>query len=465
MMFLLFPIILFELILPTKAGITIDRTLYKTTYVWMPDAANPLKGQCYEIDMASRGEKFNAKVNQSNCKPKEVSYLWAPEESGIGGRCFAVDAKTGTNGYVEGTDDRKCYPENVTYHLIESTCYAKGTLKTGGELINKVDMNECRPSESRFEFRFSKTRGNGSCYEVDAREGGAFERQVSLTKCKPKLTRFVYDQTSDTCYEVDQLEGAEGYVASVSRSKCLDQDEESFAFSNGECFRKTKDIEGNEVVLKTKDSDCRPNKTDFIFEFSSRYNGTCYEVDSLTKGNVYRSRVPHQKCRPEKTLHTYVYEIKKCLEIDEETKGGSFVMTALDRECQSVAEKAAWVADERDIYQGKCMGVVAEGNGTQKEVSYQVDKCRPSDVKTEWVQTKPFDGKCYEVDKEKGPRGYSKLIGSSKCTPLKNAIVFENVPGQTLGVCTMVDEETKGRVFKKEVSATLCKKEMGLVSP
>lgn len=457
--------IIFGPVLPSFGAETIDRTVHQTRYVWVLDQKNAFKGQCYEIDQATSGERFNAKVSTYNCKPSELTYQWHPDKSGIGGKCYEIHASLGAAGYVDQTGDGKCAPAKLSYQLIESTCYAKGTTANGQEYLNRTGLRDCRPSESRYEFVYDAAAMRGNCFEVDASGASQFKKNAPIDKCRPSKVTYIFDHQSLKCYEVDAVAGPSGYLYQSAREKCLEQKNVTYAFSSGECFQKTMDSAGQEVILKVSTNECRPERTLFIFKFESRYEGNCFEVDELTQGQKFLAQVAVDKCRPAKTVYTYVDEIKSCLEIDEEGMGTNFVKRALNSHCESAASKPKWVVSEDNIYKGKCIGTVRAGDGSETALNYRTEKCLPANTRFEWVQSKAFEGECYEVDAQNGPRQFSRQASDQKCYPPEYDIVFEQVPGQTLGVCTMVDRKSKGELFKREVNARLCKKEMGLVSP
>ncbi len=452
--------------MPTSQAFeTIDPNESLTIYVWLADATEPMKGQCYEIDQKTRGERFNTKVYTSRCRPKKPGYKWIPDPSGMSGKCYEVHPETGAQGFSYKVSTSECIPENAEFLLADGQCFAKGIMKDGTEFLSKTIMDDCRPQKMTYEFTFDPKMMRGTCIGKDSTGASEYVRRVELTRCKPKLTTYVYDESKNKCYEVDAANGPEGYLNTASISKCLDKKAATYAFMDGKCLEKSLGPDGQEVVLPTSLQKCRPDKTQYNFEFKSRYNGICYEVDSLTLGEQYKGRVDLSFCRPSEVVTFYVPEIRQCVEIDTETRGQKFAARTKSSDCESYVAGPSWVASQSNLYEGKCVMKLKKATGEVVDDTVLDERCEPKETRYDWIQDQEFDGKCYRVDAKHGPRVYSHMVADRECYPSPQKLVYRQDPKSFLGRCLIVDAATEGERFRLQVNARRCKEDMGLVSP
>lgn len=443
----------------------IDTNESLTIYVWLPDATDPMKGQCFEIDQKTRGQRFNTKVYTSRCRPKKPGHKWIAAEDGMSGKCYEVDPETGAQGFSYKVSSSECIPDNAEFLIVENQCYAKGVMSDGSNFLSKTIMDDCKPSNISYTFEFDSKLMRGNCIGKDPTGASDYVRRVELSRCRPKQTTYIYDDARNKCYEVDATSGPEGYFNNASLSRCLDKKAATYAFIDGKCKEKSLGPEGQEVILDTSMNNCKPNETTYNFEFKSQYDGNCYEVDSLTKGEQYKARVDNRFCRPGKTLTFYVPSIRQCVEIDEETRGQKFAVRAREADCEEYVSTPKWVSDAKNIYLGKCVMNLKRPTGDIVEDKVLDEKCEPKETRYDWVQDEDYNGKCYKVEAKGGPGLYSHPVQDRDCYPNPKELVYRQDPKSFVGLCLIVDSATKGERFKLQVNARRCKEEMGFTSP
>ncbi len=450
---------------PLLAWQTIDPNESLTVYVWLPDSTDPMKGECYEIDQKTRGEKFNTKVYTSRCRPKKPGFKWVPGADGMSGTCYEVDPSSGAQGFSYKVSARECIPDNAEFILVEGQCYAKGIMKDGTEILTKTILDDCKPKNIEYEFKFDAKQMRGDCIGKDPSGASSYVRRVELSRCRPKQTTYLYDDARNKCYEVDPVSGPEGYFNNAALTRCLDKKSATYAFIDGKCMEKSLGPEGQEVILDTKLDNCKPSSTQYKFEFKTQYHGDCFEVDALTLGEQYKGRVDVKFCRPPKTVRFYVPGLRQCVEIDEETRGQKFAVRTRDSECEEFVSGPKWVSSEKDIYEGKCMMKLRKATGVVVDAAVLDEKCRPEEIRYDWIQSEEFQGKCYEVDRKQGPGIYSHKVNTRQCYPNPQKLVYRQDPTSLAGRCLIVDSETEGKRFTLQVNARRCKDDMGLISP
>lgn len=444
---------------------TIDPNESLTIYVWLPDATDSMKGQCYEIDQKTHGERFNTKVYTSRCRPKKAGHKWIPAADGMSGKCYEVHPETGAKGFSYKVSTSECIPDNAEFIIADGQCFAKGIMKDGTEFLSKTTMDNCRPKNIAYEFNFDPKLMRGTCIGKDPSGMSEYVRRVELGKCKPKLTTYVYDENKNKCYEVDAATGPEGYFNEASLSKCLDKKAATYAFIDGKCMEKSLGPDGEEVILPTSLQKCKPKDTKYSFEFKSRYDGTCFEVDALTLGEQYKGRVDLSHCRPKQVVTFYVPEIRQCVEIDVETRGQKYAARTRTSDCESYVSDPTWIVSESNIYEGKCVVKVRRATGEIVDTKVSDERCEPGQTRYDWLQQEEYDGKCYRVDASHGPKIYSHAVPDHECYPRPQKLVYRQDPKSFLGRCLIVDAASEGERFRKQVNARKCKENMGLVSP
>ena len=270
-----------------------------------------VKGQCYEVDSATRGKKFKSSVDQTKCKPaktqvkwikgslegcyrvgegnwkervdekncatKETKFLFIIQKSiytDLQGDCFIVDKETSGDKYKVKAKPESCRPKNVSYKWMPRKDFP-GCFEIGQNgWFNKVGNKLCKPKDTTFKFIKEKRelfigRGFlGECFEVDVKTlGNKYKNKVEQEKCRPKnvIYKWIENSITSGCYE----------LGSNDWTKLVDN------------------------IL------CKPKKTKYVFERELRlgsirrgFLGTCYEVDVETSGRKYKIRSDIEKCHP-----------------------------------------------------------------------------------------------------------------------------------------------------------------------
>lgn len=241
-----------------------------TIFHWQADREKPEKGTCFQLDEATYGKKFRAKVKIDKCRPEKISFLFLYRT----GKCYEVDDETGGKNYIKRTNIKYCRPENIVTQMANINdkveCYELDAKTKGKEFYKKIRRKECATDlnakgEMTFYWEY-KSPGNGTCYKEIFINGKSLKTKVKNTDCRPE--KFIYrfmrkNETSGICLEEDPT------------------NEKAYS-------------------LKTKLINCKPSNTVFVFYTpKNKKYGQCYEIDSETKGNLYINKAKTEDCSPD----------------------------------------------------------------------------------------------------------------------------------------------------------------------
>lgn len=182
-------------------------------------------------------------------------------------------------------------------------------------------------------------------------------------------------------------------------------------------------------------------------------NGQCFEIDKSTQGQRLSQKVSRSRCKPLETYYNWIQKevgVGQCMEFDSETGGMKYFDNVSSSKCITknveyrLIEKKCYAYDEK-AYQ----------NGFILKVSDQF--CRKSKEEVNYIWENDllkYDGKCYEVAKEK-PSNYKFKVSNDKCTPKKVTYIFKNVDGKQ--ICIGIDSVLGESNFASKVDINKCK--------
>jgi hypothetical protein len=222
--------------------------------------------------------------------------------------------------------------------------------------------------------------------------------------------------------------------------------------NTGKCLEMDIDTGGKKYSNQVKNEFCKPDKTDFLFEYSS---GECVEVDSKTNGKEFISEVKKEMCKPKKIDFFLGMMANRygCFEIDPATKGKSYYRKVSEKFCKDENDQIKLFWKSRDGGSGDCY---TKPKNSEEMIRVQRDKCKPDKTIFQFKRSGKTRGDCFEQD-EKDPLLYSNIVNIENCRPDETIYVFlpnEDKPG---GKCYEIDVTTKGNQFIKKVKSTSCK--------
>jgi len=453
-----------------------------TIYVWQPDTERAYRGQCYEIDKETGGQKFVVKTNRANCRLETVRYIWLQNEGKAGGRCYEVDSETSGQKYSATASKEKCRPKNIKYSWEvnqkgKGFCFEMDVETGGSTYLKKTKSSNCKTKKNIKKWVADRLNPyRGKCLSLDAETMGAlYQETLSSRECRPSETKYEWIQkdqfTSGTCYEVDKYEGPQYYSIQVSSKKCMGskpktsyqwvRDEKKIY--GGKCYEIVMLPSGESMSNSVNSKKCRPEKIKNIFMKLSKGRGKCVEVDVLTEGSEYSQGIHIDNCRLAPHLLNTSWFPKTpgmpegCYEFDRETQGSLFIEKLDDLKCQT-SSSYEWIADKSG-WGGRCKSMIKVGG---KLVSKGVvpSFCKPKEVKLAFHNRKKLEGYCYIIDAKNGNEFFSLVVERKKCRPKEVVHIFYKAKGEPSGRCYRVDKETKGELFNRKVGKKYCKENL-----
>ncbi len=472
-----------------------------TMYRWHPEniPGKKFSGKCYEIDMETAGKKYVAPVPASKCRPSEdkLTHIWIPKEGAPGGKCFEVDIDTSGDLYSKFSAWRNCMPPEGAreYVLNEQRCYLVGQFN-GAPFIQGVKYKFCKSDEIAYQFMLGDTGTRGSCIEVD--KVNQITKSASLSKCRPEgegATQFIWEPTKAKCYEIAVEGGPQKYISSVDKKKCKPS-ELSYQWVQSDdpkCLEVGTTKEGLPFRNKVADEKCLEGVArEFQFLKQSPISGTCFEIDRETKGQKVRRIVNAKECRSnveELEVQIMAYLGKDyCIEFDKSDPTQGYRKSVNKKDCTKQSTKIRWEQDEKNPFEGKCLKLSYYA-GAENWSSIHRSKCktgetiyywyRPEIYPEKWVKAQRkkksfsqtlqsilaskdnlvFFGKCYEIDKDKGPSVYSSQTNIKNCKPKELTLRYFHPSEYIKGGCFVVDKKTKGEKYLKKTLDKACKDE------
>lgn len=241
-----------------------------TSFLWERDLKRPEKGNCYQVDTETMGQKFRAKVDLVDCKPKETHYLFVPAKSS----CYEVDSETNGKGYIKKEKIKFCRPDKTVKEVHsfnrKTGCFEVDVQTKGQHFHKKINDKLCKDKISstaptNFYWKYKK-EGTGECYKEIKSNGDSVNLKVKDEQCRPKKYQYRFVRKNETS------------------GSCIEEDINDQRFYS----------------KKTKIEYCKPKDTVFIYyKERNRKYGKCYEVDIETKGNLYINIVEDSECVPE----------------------------------------------------------------------------------------------------------------------------------------------------------------------
>lgn len=474
-----------------------------TQYRWQAESISgiKLKGKCYEIDIETAGQKYLSNVAPDKCRPSsknEITFRWIPHKNAPGGTCYEVDLKTNGKGYSKYTNWRKCIPPAAQrkYVLNEGKCYLLGYFKED-QFIQGVSYDFCKSDQLSYQFRLNKSGLFGTCYEVDSIT--EVVRSTDLMKCRPKgedSTQFIWEPNRGRCYEIAVDGGPTKYISAASKKKCKPK-VQSYLWVQEEppqCLEIGTMGDGSPYKNKVSDNLCLKDiATEFHFVKTTPISGICYEVDSETGGEKVRRKVYPSKCKDlvkEFDIEVIAYKGRNyCVERDKQEPSEGYRRSIDKRKCREQTSVFRWEQNDENPFEGKCLKlshyldkpiwtwVVKKNCKKGKTIYFWY---RPEAYPAQWIkrqkQNKKFSaplesvlgskdnliffGKCYEIDKEKGPSIFSVATNIKNCKP-KNiediSIQYFHPLSYIHSGCYQVDKKTSGEKYLKKILNKECK--------
>lgn len=439
----------------------VNIVLAQTTFIFHED-------QCFEVDVETYGQKFAAKALLSKCKPEKVIKKWIQNPQAPDGDCFEVDEETQGAKYRKNIMDRDCLPKQFLKEWVvmpdgKGVCLLKDP---NGDMVIKGNNRECAGEKS--EFIWTPNESNpmiGTCYQSDPLTGAVL--RTDPKNCRPAKTAFVWIAKEKypgegSCYEIDNTAGVKAFSVRTDDKNCVEK-ELGFKYDNqkGECYRMAQSFDNQVMKLSASAKDCVPQSTSKLFIKESPILGSCYEISSQDNGASYKRKVPNSECRPPEGKWAYELftfnGIDKCLIVPTKDYNSDYVESVDIKKCTSSTGNYRFALKE-DGRGGDCYEKMDRA-GEVVERKVLTDKCRPKSVYTTWHNFGEFDGACFEVDKEKGPKGFFYPVDLKFCKPIFTKFVFIKNYGK-LGQCFEVDSETGGKKYHRKVGPTPCRENL-----
>jgi hypothetical protein len=212
---------------------------------------------------------------------------------------------------------------------------------------------------------------------------------------------------------VDKKTLGKGFSRTVSLKKCAPDNLETHIIE-GKCYLKGERGDGSVYLVSGTKDRCRPSDTKVSFAIArDGLGGKCISTD-LATGEKFNE--PMKKCRPD-DVDYLTFEIQG------------------ESECYEVAREGG-----RQAYIKKASN----------------DKCRPSQVIYQWIQTGPSEGQCFLMAAE-GESDYREKVSYKKCSANFDLMNSFEVTSSTYGKCFLIDSETKGQLFKVSIGLDDCR--------
>jgi len=433
----------------------------------MPDANVAYKGECFEVDKETKGQRYSQMVSPDRCRPRgktNIGYLWLQKADDADGECLLIDKRNPKSSYSKSVPYKKCQPEKVEKILLEGKCYLKGETLDGSTFHKKVDKRKCKSDDLSYVFELDESGLRGKCFSLDPSNGGKFPE--SITKCKPDNTQYIpIDKKNYTdCYEVS-INGPQEYIKKANRKKCAPSD---LRFE----WIQTKEFSGE--CIKTDGSFKEPTdskncldfyKLDHVFYKVSEYDGKCLKVDKETSGGRIRLETSMQYCKPKELTFKLVYIEDRgtsCLSFDPYDLQNGYRKVVSSSNCEEKISEVVWVSNSSDPLRGKCVQQFKVGDKLNTK-ALAPSKCKPKKTKFIFVNSisedRPLSGKCYEVPLDGDHSEYSKSVGSEKCKPdIVEIRYFHPDQFGIDGGCYEVDKSTGGKKYHYRVANRKCKR-------
>lgn len=469
-----------------------------TYYQWLPQNVEGKKfsGKCYELDRETSGQKYQSIVPSSKCYPgkEEISHRWIQDQTAPKGKCFEVDRATGGNQYSKPVSWKFCTPKNKEYTLSEGSCYLLGQFETT-PFVKKVNFDFCKSSQIEMKFVLGPSGIRGQCFEID--KVNNLSKPTSLSECRPDKTQFIWNSERGRCFEIPEDGNIENYIATASKNKCRpDASNLIYQWVQSEdpyCLEMSKDLSTNRFQNKVNDELCLKDiKMDYRFIKVSPIAGQCFQIDQETQGKKVTKKTGLDQCKDrveELEIIPLTYNKKSyCIEIDKKNKESGYRRSISKKYCTIRTTEFKWIPNSENPFEGQCKkmslyrGEEVWGNTTDKNCKTESTRYywyTPDAFPTKWIAKQRkrskslinldsiisnkdnlvFFGKCYEIDKEKGPLLYSSSVSSKKCKPSETTLRYFHPKKYLNGGCFVVDKKTRGSQFLKKTLDKACKDE------
>ena len=432
----------------------------ETIYKWQVSDENPYKGQCYEIDKPTYGQKYAAKVSKEKCRPNSTSFHWEADLKNQTGKCYEIDQKSKGQEFSIQVTNSKCIPTSAVptwidqYRGNEGACFY---IDEDTHFLLKTSKSKCLSNEKNYQWvPLSPT--SGRCFQY-SQNNPNLKTVVSKSFCRPKSLTYSWfpdtkDPSSGKCLEVD-AEGVSQYTNTVDASKCIKKSLGlKWNSTKEECFEIFELQDGGQFFKKIDYKKCRPDRVEYQFVRLKPFSGICREIDSVTKGLNFSKTVALSKCRPTKLEYTYIKQ--QCFEFDPKDQKEGYIRNTAHSYCTiTKSAKAKWYPDEKDPWKGFCKIEKKLGERSIFDIVSHLE-CRPRKVFKTWHNKAPFKGSCYEVDPKEGPIKYSYQVPKKKCRPVDIVFVYRK-DKKGNGQCWEVDTKTKGEKYHRQIGTKNCK--------
>lgn len=445
-----------------------------TAFSWISDPDKPFSGKCYEYDIETGGQAFQAVTSKSKCRPDKTIYHWVPSERGVSGKCFEIDEETKGQKFARSTAVSKCVSENVRYAWELTSEISGECFEIDGNLKRKVSKGLCAPSKVDHHWLSRENGWGGKCYAVDSIQGpSGYIESVNTNNCKPNDTTFVLNMKKEGdqgyCYEVAVNGGEKAFSKRVSRSSCFSNPSVKHMWKKdksgigGDCLEVRKTADSRISTRKVDYKNCVDFKTKYFFKRTGSYSGECLLIDTPSSGVNFSKSVVKRNCREavkdiQYSLVANEFGKPICIESDKETGGDLFISKVSISKCEETNIKPKWILEE-DGWSGKCVELRTIGNSV-REKSINKELCRPKEVRTLWHNFSKLNGKCFDVDAKLGTIGFVKEAPLKKCAPKFTKYIFYREKGSNAGNCYLVDRETSGEKFNKKASPKKCRENL-----
>ncbi len=215
---------------------------------------------------------------KSECKPDATTFVFSPfqdirlifDKDRPAGECFEVDVETKGSKYKNSVDASKCKPGKVTYQW-KKIRSLEGCFEIGGEeWVKSVDSSKCRPKETEYLFvrekdpRMIGAGYFGNCIEVDKEtKGQKFKVGADMEKCRPPHVTYrmkdVLGSGRFECFEVDERDKEALEDSSAQEDQLLSLSDKLLSWFNSEDKKhvEKKDIAANMWIARVDTENCK----------------------------------------------------------------------------------------------------------------------------------------------------------------------------------------------------------------
>lgn len=351
----------------------------------------------------------------------------------------------------------------LTLYVWESgECYEVDRKTQGQEFRVKRAGAECRElfPHRKTEWVPNEQKTNGNCFEVDQETSGQrFRLKVPAGECAPKELRLSWEDPH--CFEVGRREDQTEFRRRLPPGRCLEEKETEYRWLsgttpfNGKCLQVDKQTGGQKINVVVPSSRCRPEETSAMWmpDQDNPTRGRCYLVHATQGAQGYIQPTSDGECLDSAGKYRWLQESDyegECYEATVDPEGEVVPRRAEIRHCRP--QEVEKIFKRSSLWGGFCFerDRLTQGKSFQRRIPLR--ECRPERVMEYWLAPtdKKEEGRCFIIDRDKGPDGYLEQVRKEECVRDTGNLVFEfdakTVSGECYELQKIGDREQRKRV-------------------